>query len=203
MNKISRYMQNYLLYGFLFVIVLLIWSGFLAHFPSLNVVADSNMLIRILHELLSYNLMFWFLTLLLYMVFLLLIPSIRDKMLRRLANLQERDEREEYITGKAARASYLATLSLTLFFLFFSLININLSKLHQSDPQKPGHSVGISLHYSFFNKSEIKTSPDGKANTVFDLSQFSLSSSTIILIFLGWQLLMFNLAVRRERLKHL
>ncbi|HLB41684.1 MAG TPA: hypothetical protein VJN02_02325 [Gammaproteobacteria bacterium] len=158
MNKISRYMQNYLLYGFIFVITLSSWSAWLAYFSPLTVIANSNIVIRILHELLSYNFMCWFLTLVLYMIFLVMVPNVRDKTLRRLANLKERDEREEYITGKAARASYIATLSLTLFFLFFSLIDINLSKLPKTDPQKPGHSVSLGIHYGFFNQSEIKKS---------------------------------------------
>lgn len=196
-------MQNYLLYGFVFVIALLIWGAWLAYFSPLNLIADSNIVIRILHELLSYNLMAWFSTLVLYMVFMVAIPSVREKTLRRLANIQERDEREEYITGKAARASYIATLSLTLFLLFFSFININLTKLNQTDPHKPGHSVGIGIHYSFFNDSEVKKSSNEQVTAIFDSNQLSLSSSTIILMLLGWQLVVFNLAARRERSKDL
>lgn len=203
MNKICRYMQNYLLYGFVFVIALLIWGAWLAYFSPLSLIADSNIVIRILHELLSYNLMAWFSTLVLYMVFMVAIPSVREKTLRRLANIQERDEREEYITGKAARASYIATLSLTLFLLFFSFININLTKLNQTDPHKPGHSVGIGIHYSFFNDSEVKKSSNEQVTAIFDSNQLSLSSSTIILMLLGWQLVVFNLAARRERSKDL
>lgn len=201
MNKICRCMQNYLLYGFLLVIVLFIWSAGIAYFSPLSVITNSNFIIRILHELLSYNLMLWFLTLVLYMFFLIVIPSVRDKTLRRLANLQERDEREEYITGKAARASYIATLSLTLFFLFFSLININLSTLSKSDPQKPRHAVGIGIYYSFFSKPVIEKPSDVQANTIFDSREFSLSSSTLLIIFLGCQLFVFNLVARREYLK--
>jgi hypothetical protein len=196
-------MQNYLLYGFVFVIALLIWGAWLAYFSPLSLIADSNIVIRILHELLSYNLMAWFSTLVLYMVFMVAIPSVREKTLRRLANIQERDEREEYITGKAARASYIATLSLTLFLLFFSFININLTKLNQTDPHKPGHSVGIGIHYSFFNDSEVKKSSNEQVTAIFDSNQLSLSSSTIILMLLGWQLVVFNLAARRERSKDL
>ena len=191
-------MQNYLFYGFIFVIALLIWSAWSAYFTPNELIANSNIIIRILHELLSYNLMFWFSTLVLYMVFLVVIPSIREKTLRRLANLQERDEREEYITGKAARATYIATLSLTLFFLFFSLFSINLSKLNQTDPQKPGHSVSIGINYSFFSNPIVKKSSSNQVTNIFDTNQFSLSSSTIILMFLGWQLFVFNLAARRE-----
>ena len=200
MNTLSRYMQNYLIYGFPFMIGLIIWSIFLeAH----SIITDSNIILRILNELLSYNLMLWFTVLVLYMVFLVIIPSVRNRTLSRLANLQERDEREEYITGKAARAAYIATLSLTLFFLFFSLTSFNFSKLTQTKPQQPKLAVNIGIHYNFFSSTEIKKTPEVQANTIFDSKEFSLSSSTILIIFLGWQLLMFNLAARRESMKDL
>jgi hypothetical protein len=201
MNKITRYIQNYLLYGFIFVVALLIWSAWIGYFSPHSNIADSGVIIRILQNLLSFNIMLWFVMLFLYMFFLVALPSFRDKALRRLANLQERDEREEYITGKSARASYVATLSLLLFFLVFSLININLSKLHQTDPKKPKHTLGIGFHYSFFNNSEIKKISNEQITTIFDSSEYLPSSATLILMLLGWQLLVFNFAARRERLK--
>jgi hypothetical protein len=202
-NKLCHYMQNYLLYGFVLVVALLVWGIGIAYFSPLYLISDSNIVVRIIHELLSYNFMLWFSTLVLYMVFLVVVPNFREKTLRRLANLQERDEREEYLTGKAARASYMATLSLTLFFLFFSFININFSKLNPTDPQKSKHSMSVGIHYSFFNKSETKESSNEQVTTIFDTRQFSLSGSTIFLMFLGWQLFVFNLVAKRERLRNL
>lgn len=131
---------------------------------------------------------------------LVIIPQLREKTLRRLANVQERDEREEYITGKAARATYIATLSLMLFFLFFSLIDINFSKLNQQDKHKPQHSISISAHYRFFSEPAVKSSDD-RITTIFDTNQFSLSCATLIFMLLGWQLFIFNRVARKERLK--
>jgi hypothetical protein len=135
------------------------------------------------------------------MFFLIAMPSVREKTLRRLANIQDRDEREEYITGKAARASYIAGLSLMLLFLFFSLINFNVNNLQQPNPTKPAHSFGIGFHYSFFSKPEIKKSSPSEIHTVFESSDYSLSNTTLVLILLGWQLLVFNLAARKERIR--
>ena len=192
MNKLCRYIKNYLVYGIIPVIGLIIWSIFLNH----NI-AESNIVVRITHELLSYNMMIWFVTFILFIISMTIIPEIREKSLRCLANLKERDEREEYITGKAARSSYVATLSLTLLFLFFSMFNFHYSKIEKSSPDKPGHSVTIGFGYNFFSETVTKTqTPDG-VTPIFDSNSYALSGSTLLLILLGWQLLFFNLSARK------
>lgn len=192
MNKLSRYIQNYLVYGFLLVVGLMIWSILMKH----NV-AESNLLVRTIHEILSYNMMLWFVAFMLFMVGMVIIPEIREKTLRRLANLQERDEREEYITAKAARSSYVATLSLTLFFLFFSMFNFHYSKLEKSSPDKPGHSVSIGFGYRLFAETVTDKQTVKGVSPVFDSTNYTLSGTTLLLLLLGWQLLFFNLSARK------
>lgn len=192
MNKLIRYLQNYLIYGMLPVVGLIIWSIFMKH----NI-AESNLLVRIMHEILSYNMMIWFAALILWMIGMVVVPEIREKSLRRLANLQERDEREEYITGKAARSSYVATLSLTLFFLFFSMFNFHYSKLEQTSPDKPGHSIGIGFGYRLFAETVTDKQTVKGVSPIFDSTSYALSGSTLLLILLGWQLLFFNLSARK------
>lgn len=196
MNKLIRYIQNYLVYGFLPVVGLLIWS-ILSFFLGLkHNIAENNLFVRTTHEILSYNLMLWVVTFMLFMVSIVIIPAIREKTLRRLANLQERDEREEYITGKAARSSYVATLSLTLFLLFFSIFNFHYSKLEKSSSGKPGHSVGIGFRYHLFAETVTEKQPVKGLTPIFDSTSYALSGSTLLLILLGWQLLIFNLSAR-------
>ena len=192
MHKLIRYIQNYLVYGFLPVVGLIIWSIFIK-----QNISESNLLVRTIHEILSYNMMIWFVTFILFMVSMVVIPAIREKTLRRLANLQERDEREEYITGKAARSSYVATLSLTLFFLFFSMFNFHYSKLEKSSPDKPGHSVGIGFGYRLFAETVTDKQTVKGVSPIFDSTSYALSGSTLLLILLAWQLLFFNLSARK------
>lgn len=192
MNKLIRYIQNYLVYGMLPVVGLIIWSIFMKH----NI-AESNLLARITYEILICNMMIWFATFILFMIGMVIIPEIREKSLRRLANLQDRDEREEYITGKAARSSYVATLSLTLFFLFLSMFNFHYSKLEQSSPDKPGHSVSIGFGYRLFAETVTDKQTVKGVSPIFDSTSYALSDSTLLLILLGWQLLFFNLSARK------
>lgn len=190
-------MQNYLIYGFLPVVGMISWSFFRNNDISAQNIVFDNIFIKILHEILSYNIMLWFATLILFLIGLIIFPAIREKTLRRLANLQERDEREEYITGKAARASYLATLSLTLFFLFLSMFSFSYAKLEKTSPDKPGHSVSIGFGYHIFADVVKDTQKEKGVSPIFDSTNYTLSGSTLLLLLLCWQLIIFNLNARK------
>ena len=192
MNKLCGNLKNYLVYGAIPVLALIVWSIFLRHD-----IAQSNVAVRALHEILSYNLMIWFVALIGYMVSLIVIPNFRENTLRYLANLKERDEREEYITAKAARSAYIATLSLTLFFLFFSLFSFHYSTLTKVTPNQPGHSVTVSFGYKIFAESQTTQPAVQGVSPVFDSTSYALSGSTLLILLLVWQLLMFNLSARR------
>lgn len=197
MNKIIRLMQNYLIVGLPFVIACMIWETI---YPQIQFVTRASIVTSTLWLIFSLNLMLWFLVLIMFLIILVVVPSIREKTLRRLANLKERDEREQYITGKASRTAYIATLSLMLFFLFFSVFTVNISRIPK-DTAIDGHhlSVGIGLHFNLLDQSDIKK--DANANLLFDSRNISLSNSAIIFILIGWQLLVFNVSARKERLK--
>lgn len=197
MNKLFRYMQNYLMYGFLPVVAMIGWSFFHENDISAQNVVINNPFVNFIYDLLSYNIMLWFATLILFMIGLIIFPAIREKTLRRMANLQERDEREEYITGRAARASYLATLSLTLFFLFLSMFNFSYSKLEKTSPDKPGHNISIGFGYHFFGDVVTENKNEKGVSRIFDSTNYTLSGSTLLILLLGWQLLIFNLNARK------
>ena len=200
MNKLIRFIQNYLIIALPFVIACMIWSTVS---PEEQFLAEASALTKIVWEVLSINLMCWFAVLVLFLTLSVLAPSIREKTLRRLANLKERDEREQYITGQASRAAYISTLSLTLFFLFFSIFSLKISSLpneQTSDGHQPT-TVNISFHFSLLNRTEIEN-----RNTVatpiaekvlFDSENWSFSTPAILLILLCWQLLVFNVTARQ------
>lgn len=192
MNKVYRYLQAYLVYGFLPVVALILWTVFFM--PD---TVEHSFIVRLVIELLSYHLMLWFSSLIVFMIFMAFIPDVRERALRRLANLNERDEREEYITGKAARASYVATLGLTLLFLFFSLFTFSYSTLEKSSPEKPGHSIAVGFGYRLFADVVTDKQPVKGITRIIDTSSYALSSSTLLLVLLAWQLLIFNLSARK------
>lgn len=148
MNKTIRFIQNYLIMGLPLVIACMLWETFS---PSIENGNGYSQTAKWIWTGLSFNIMLWFTLLILFLVVLVFVQPVREKTLRRLANMKDRDEREQYITGKASRAAYISTLSLVIFFLFFSLFTFNITKLPPD--QNAGHSLraGIGIHFSLLN----------------------------------------------------
>jgi hypothetical protein len=169
--------------------------------PDIQFGTSSSVVVNTLWEVLSWNLMLWFVTLTVFLISLVTITSVREKTLSRLANLHERDEREQYITGKAARAAYISTLSFLILFLFLSMVSIRISSIPKDQVLSNGHhtQVDIGVHFSLLDKHPeefIKQIPEEKI--LFDSSEIKPSISTILLFLIGWQLLIFNLTARKE-----
>ncbi len=197
MNKIARFIQNYLIFGLPFVIACMVWETIQ---PEIQFGRSNSFITKALWEAFSWNLMLWFASLILFLIILIMIPNIREKTLKRLANLKERDEREEYITGKASRVAYISTLSLMVFFLFLSIFTLNISRVPKDNSMgNHRYSVHINLGFSLLNKHRIEKNI--KEQVVFDSSDISLSNSATIFILLFWQLLAFNIASRKEQIK--
>lgn len=192
MSKFIRYAQTYLIFGLPFVVAASIWSG---HVPSGGLPSEASFGIRALWEVLSWNLMLWFLVLILFLIVLVANPASREQTLRRIANLKDRDEREEYLTGKAARTSYISTLAFAMFLLFASVFKFSFSNLPE-DKSVNGdrHIVSIGLSFDFFGSLEPENK-DGQA--IIEVRRLPFSNSTILLGLILWQLASFNLTMRK------
>lgn len=98
MSKTIRWIQTYLVLGFPFVVGLMVWITI-----QYEKGAFSDRQVVQLHgffwNALSFNLMAWFLILALFLVLLVFSARARELTIKRLANIRERDEREEQITG--------------------------------------------------------------------------------------------------------
>lgn len=199
MNKLIRFIQNYLIVSLPFVIACMVWSTLL---PEERFLPEAPLILKILWTLLSINLMGWFAVLILFLTLLVVAPNIREKTLWRLANLKERDEREQAITGKASRVTYISTLSLTLFFLFFSICSFKVTSLpkgHEMDAHQ-SRRVNINFHFSFLNKAKEDIAVHKipiEEKVLFDSEKIILSTSAILLILLCWQLSAFNITARK------
>lgn len=195
MNRVIRFLQAYLLIGFPFVVINIIWQCIYFEHRTLQ---GAGLFTRFAYEIFSWNLMLWFVALITFLILLVCVARVREKTLRRLANLRERDEREEYITGKASRTAYLSTLSLMIFFLFFSVFSVNIYRVPANQAINGKRvNMAISLTTTLFDRAQVKSNPP--VDVIFDSKSFSLSTSVIMLILLGWQLLIFNLASRKEQ----
>jgi hypothetical protein len=192
-NK-TRIIQNYLLFSLPFVIICMIWNTIS---PEKEILLNPTIFTKFVWEILSWNLMLWFAVLILFLVMLVIVPTTRESTLTRLANIKERDEREEYITGRASRVAYISTLSVMLLFLFISIFTINIYRAPESEAvngKRGNVSIGLSLNLLDEPKVESNTSGE----VIFESNDIPLSKSAIILILIAWQLLAFNISARRQ-----
>ena len=194
MNKLIRFIQLYLLIGLPFVIACMIWSN--ARTEN-EVLQSAGFFAKASWEILSWNLMLWFAVLIIFLVILVVVPSARENTLRYLANLKERDEREEYITGKAARAAYISTLSLIIFFLFFSVFSLSVFFMPKDQLHKKRITVAIHVGINLLEGTKPEIIPQGEV--LFATKNIMPSSSSILIILLAWQLLIFNYTARKEQ----
>ena len=198
MKRFIKWVQNYLIYSFPAVLLIMAWGSFQDQEEI------QSALLKNLWGLLGWNIMVWFVALIGYLVALVLIPTLREQVLTRLANIKERDEREEYITGRAARTSYISTMSLLIFFLFLSIFTVNIKKeipaspngtTNSSKPSTHG-SVNLGLNFSLLDKSTDKKEQEG---VVFESSNIPISKPAILLTVLLWQIFSFAITARRQR----
>jgi hypothetical protein len=165
--------------------------------PEKEILLNPTIFTKFVWEILSWNLMLWFAVLILFLVMLVIVPTTRESTLTRLANIKERDEREEYITGRASRVAYISTLSVMLLFLFISIFTINIYRAPESEAvngKRGNVSIGLSLNLLDEPKVESNTSGE----VIFESNDIPLSKSAIILILIAWQLLAFNISARRQ-----
>lgn len=199
MNKPIRWIQSYLLYSLPFVLICMVWGTIR---PEQESSTESMFFTKALWELLSWNLMLWFSVLFLSLILLVFLPEAREKTLKRLANLKERDEREQFITGQASRAAYISSLSLMILLLFLSVFSLNIYRVPEKEAihGKTG-TVAIGFGFSLLDKPHVEMSPERKV--IFESKEIPLSKAAIILILILWQLAIFNFTARKENLKGL
>lgn len=185
MKKLNNLIPKYIVFSFPLVVTLLVWEIFQ---NQSEVWSYNNMFLRVVWEFLSWHLMLWFL-ILIYFIFLLVIsPGTRYTFLTRLAGIKERDERENYIIGKASRFTFFATLAFLIFLLFFTTVSIHLKKL---PPEKAinGKQNQLSINASF---KLFENRPAGNeqrpGEKMYSTESFSFSKQFVLLLVIIWHL---------------
>ena len=185
MKKLNNLIPKYIVFSFPLVAALLVWEVFQ---NQSEVWSYNNIFLRIVWEFLSWHLMLWFL-ILIYFIFLLVIsPGTRYTFLTRLAGIRERDERENYIIGKASRFTFFATLAFLIFLLFFTTVSIDLKKL-PAEKAVNGKQNQLSINASFklFENRPAGNEP-GPGEKMYSTESFSFSKQFVLLLVIIWHL---------------
>lgn len=142
--------------------------------------------------------MIWFACLITALVLLLFRTSSGDALLKRLANLKERDERESLITGIAAKLSFIATLALLIFLIGMTSITFEVRNLELHEISADGHKRTISIGTDFALLDRPKAENQEAYASMISKSGIPISKIGILVLVLAWQVITFALRARRE-----
>ncbi len=192
MKKFNQYLQKYLVYGSPFVMALVAWD-YIRPMPH-RTAPESSLILKCLWEVMSWNLILWFLALIIFMVMLVINKESQEQSVKFLAGIKERDEREQLVTGIAARTSFVATTSLLIFLLFMSCFTLRIAKNPDAsvDGKKSSLTIGFKLDAASMQE------PTNEDGVMYERKDIPLSKSGIILLILIWQVTAFRIKVRKE-----
>ncbi|MBF0529397.1 MAG: hypothetical protein HQK55_09025 [Deltaproteobacteria bacterium] len=130
---------------------------------------------------------------------LMLSEGVRDKVLTKMTFIKERDEREIILTGQAIKTTYLTSMAILIFLFFLSCFQIS---IYRVPPEKAvnGKTGVLTLGFGFSvleNSKKAKSEEVIKQEDIFTYSGLPVSSSTVILALIIWQIGSYNYMMRR------
>ncbi|MBI2519922.1 MAG: hypothetical protein HYV97_05885 [Bdellovibrio sp.] len=198
MSKFDRIVVKYIVYAIPFLVILFAW-GIMAYPED----AGENLspIWRHLWDVLGWIFIIWTIGSLYLSIKMLFSKTLRDGLLKKLARIQDRDEREEIISGNAAKFSFLSTLALLCLFLFLSLCTMRLERRPENDPRPSKNVISLGMQFKLIDSDSYKKegrNNDGKV--VVDYSEFPLTKAALILMLIAWQVGSYHYRARREML---
>ena len=161
----------------------------------------TNAYLRLLNSLAGLVIAIW-MTLSLYLSVRLMVSGpFRDLVIARITFMRERDEREVILTGKATRTTFLTTLAILIFLFCLSCFHVSIYKVPQERAVegKTG-MVSLGLGFSLLeHPKQDKPKPEDiiKKKDIFTYSGLPVSSTSVILILIVWQIISYNYSIRR------
>lgn len=195
MKKFDSTLLKVFLYGLPLVVVFAVF----AYCYSEGVVDRSAGYIRFLNNFAGFIITAW-MTLTLYLSVRLMVSGpLRDQVITRITFMKERDERESLLTGKATKAAFLTSLAILIFLFCLSCFQVSVYRV-PPDKAVDGKTGFVSLGLGFSllesDKQERRTDAVQK-EYLFDYRGLPVSSETIILLLIIWQIVSYNYSMRR------
>ncbi|HAZ13433.1 MAG: hypothetical protein A2X86_14585 [Bdellovibrionales bacterium GWA2_49_15] len=198
MSKFDRLVTKYLLYAIPCLIILFVWG--IVKYPE-DAGEGLPQTLRTLWDTLGWIFILWTTGSLYLSIKMLFSKSLRDGLLKKLARIQDRDEREEIISGNAAKFSFLSTLALLCLFLFLSLCTMRLERRPANDPRPSKNVISLGMQFKLIDTLSYKKESQGREGEVIvDYSEFPLTKAALIILLIAWQVGSYHYRARREML---
>lgn len=191
--------DSVLLKGFFYGLPLVIASAAYGYCYKMGIVNQAHGFLGLLNDLAGLLISLGMVLALYLSLRLMVSARFRDQVLSRLTLIRERDEREAMLTGQAARMTFLSTLAILIFILCLSCFQISIYKVAPENAVD-GKTGVIALGFSV----DLLSSPGqaGESGTagkkdIFSYTGLPVSSTTVVLLLITWQILSYNLFMRR------
>jgi hypothetical protein len=195
MKRFDSTLLRVFLYGLPAVVV---FAAF-AYSYSSGVVNHANVYLRLLNSLAGLVIAMW-MTLSLYLSVRLMVSGpFRDHVIARLTFMRERDEREVILTGKATRTAFMTTLAILIFLFCLSCFHVSIYRLPpESAVDGKTRMVSLDLGFNLLEHSKQGKPKDTiEKKDIFSYAGLPVSSTTVILLLIVWQIISYNYSIRR------
>ena len=195
MKRLDSILLKVFLYGLPIVITCAIFSY--SYGPDF--INHATGYLKLLSNLAGLILVFW-MTLSLYLsVRLLVCGPFREEVLVKLTFIRERDEREVALTGKATKITFLTSLAILIFLFCLSCFQIS---IYRVPPEKAINGktgfVSLGFGFSLWEKSgQAQPNDTIQKKNILSYTGLPISSSTVILVLIIWQIISYNYSMRR------
>ncbi|MDD4894804.1 MAG: hypothetical protein PHW54_05775 [Candidatus Omnitrophica bacterium] len=130
---------------------------------------------------------------------LLISETFREGVLTKITFMKERDEREELLTGKATKGTFLMTLALLFFLLCLSCFQVSIYRL-PSEKAINGKTGVLTLGTNIIlsQKQAMLAPPqENYRKNIFSYNLFPISTTGVILLLIIWHIFWYNFFMRR------
>jgi hypothetical protein len=195
MKKLDLMLLKIFLCGLPFVAVLAIFS----YFYSIEIIKHGNGYMKFLNGFTGLVFAVWMALSILLSLRLIISGPFRNQVIARITFIRERDEREAMMTGKATKTAFLTSLAFLILLFCLSCFQVSFYRvpLENAIDGKTG-IVTLGLGFNLLEHNKQDQPKDLiQRKYIFSYRGLPISSSTIILIMILWQVISYNYSIRR------
>jgi len=195
MKKIDLLLLRVFLYGLPIIVLMAIFT----HSYDYETAANAGSYVNQLYNFAGFMFGAWMLLAVYLGLRLIFSGTFRKKVLSRITFIKERDEREVMLTGKAAKTTMLTTLAILILLFCLSCLQVSIYSL-PPESVADGKNKVISLGLKFDllrNLPQEASQSDMQKKSILDYVGLPISSSTVILGLIIWQITAYNYSMRR------
>jgi hypothetical protein len=191
--------ESILLKGFLYGLPILVVYAVFSYSIDWKNVPQSDNFLRTLYDLGGLILGVWMILAVSLSLRLIFSGTFREATLAKLTLIKERDERESFLTGKAAKSTMLASIAILIFLFCLSCFQVYYYTLPPEQVvEGKTKAISLGMRLDLF-ADEAGKAADAAAGgkSLWLYSGLPFSSSSIILGLIIWQIGFYHFSIKR------